>query len=208
MEITKFLYICLISSTYIVLIAGSMISPSLLDVQSISNCTPQYSPGFSNTSICTEIYQQENGWWLPEAYQINAQCACETLPINSGPADCIRQFLYNKLSDSNKYSLEFKQTAADMKTKYNQNQLGDLFQYKNYVLTVFTPLIYQDHVDAYESNILSKNYFLLFLECCCVGTPAPYIDWEMVATIPLYNCQLIQVSVDIFGSCSGTPGQW
>ena len=56
-----------------------------------------------------------------------------------------------------------------------------------------------------------KSYVIItfnFLECCCAGKPAPYIDWESVTTIPLFNCQLIQAAVNLFGSCSGIPGQW
>ena len=168
MKITKFLYIYFVfSSVYLIIATESQISPSFLDAQANNTCTPLYSPGFTNTSVCDEVYQQENGWWIPDAYKVNALCACQTLPVNNGPADCIRQFLYSRINDSNRYSSEFRQTAADMKSQYTQNIFGNILSYPNYILTNFTPLIYQDHLEAYSSKIICNNYLSFFRMLLC-----------------------------------------
>ncbi|MEU2175248.1 MULTISPECIES: eCIS core domain-containing protein [Nocardia] len=147
-------------------------------------CRP--ATGIGNTDCGT--YAMEN-WWLPQAYVHNATCACQETP-NDPKANCIRKFLQDRVSRVNR---EKKVEAA--------HWLGALMTghvskgaYINYVQLNLTPMIYQDHVDAYGT-------------CCCPAGPAPLAAWRGVTTIPL-PCSLVGWSIRQYGSCHATPGKW
>eukprot|EP00330_Aristerostoma_sp_ATCC50986_P001417 CAMPEP_0114578678 /NCGR_PEP_ID=MMETSP0125-20121206/3188_1 /TAXON_ID=485358 ORGANISM="Aristerostoma sp., Strain ATCC 50986" /NCGR_SAMPLE_ID=MMETSP0125 /ASSEMBLY_ACC=CAM_ASM_000245 /LENGTH=102 /DNA_ID=CAMNT_0001768929 /DNA_START=276 /DNA_END=584 /DNA_ORIENTATION=+ len=94
-----------------------------------------------------------------------------------------------------KYPESFRQAMADQKQEYEQNPLTGLIGYKKYVIDNFTPLIYDDHKDAYS-------------QCCCEGTPAFYASWVGVTTVPMPTCGSVEAAIDLFGSCDNTPGHW
>ncbi len=159
------------------------------------NCEFAFYPGYSNVSICSLTYQQQNSWWLPEAYIYNANCACSTIPTDSNTANCIRQFLVFRMNDQSRYNTTFKNKLADMKKEYNEHKATHAAIYKEYIVKHLTPMIYQDHHDAYD-------------KCCCKGTPAFYAAWEAVTTVKMPTCTSVKDSIQLFGSCSKHPGRW
>jgi hypothetical protein len=160
-----------------------------------AQCEFAYYPGFSQVSICSQIYDKENSWWLPDAYIYNAQCACSTLPTNSNTANCIRQYLVERLRDQTRYNATFRNEMAEWKKKYNKDKILHWPGYKEFLIKKFTPLIYEDHDNAYY-------------DCCCKGRPAFYASWEAVVTIKMPTCLSVRDAIDVFGSCSNHPGRW
>lgn len=158
-------------------------------------CTPVYSPGYNDTSICAQIYEVENSNWLPDAYIHNAVCACQSIPTTSYQGNCIRQYLATQLTNTTKYSDSFKQEMAEQKENYLAHPYEDLVAYKEFIIDTFVPMIYADHQNAYK-------------ECCCVGTPAFYDSWEAVCTVDVPTCPMVYESIITFGSCDATPGSW
>jgi hypothetical protein len=173
----------------------SKVYSTLGDTTINGSCTYAFYPGYSDVTICETTYNDENSWWLPDAYVYNAECACAYIPTKSDTGNCIRQFLVTRINDETRYNAEFRQEMADQKEEYNSNPVQNLVAYKTFILNNFTPMIYQDHQDAYS-------------ECCCVGGPAFYAAWEGVTTVPMPNCQSVVTSIEVFGSCSDHPGQW
>jgi len=123
--------------------------------------------------------------WLPNAYVLNATCACTATP-NVPTANCVRKFLQDRLR-ATPGSLIAAATAAKASLPTGP--------YEAFVTTVLTPRIYQDHVDAYR-------------HCCCPAGPAPFADWLAVTTIPIPSCALTGWFITHYGSCTGTPGAW
>jgi len=146
------------------------------------NCTP--AAGKPPTDCNAYI---DNSWWLPMAYVNNATCACNSTP-NSTTANCVRAFLQARLAAT---PMALKLLAAAQKA----TELTNPALYQVFVQSFLTPLIYQDHVDAYAS-------------CCCSSGPAPYPAWIGVTTVPIPSCPLVGAFIDLFGSCHGTPGRW
>jgi len=128
-----------------------------------------------------------NRWWLPDAYVNNATCACQTTP-NDATANCVRKFLQDRLAAYPPYIVQWSAFAKQLGT------LVPWWSYEGWVQGVLTPLIYQDHVDAYR-------------ECCCPCGPAPYPAWIGVTSVPL-PCGVVGESIRWFGSCHCTPGAW
>lgn len=141
-------------------------------------CTP--AAGIPNTNCSAYA---ANRWWLPAAYVNNATCACRTTP-NAPTANCVRQFLQNRLAATPRW---FKLAAAAAKAAPAT--------YPAFVQATLTPRIYRDHVDAYRA-------------CCCPSGPAPYWSWIGVTTVPIQPCSLVGHAIRQFGPCHGVPGRW
>ena len=88
------------------------------------------SPGMSNCSI-----YQRNSWWLPLAYVNNATCACTSTP-NSTTANCVRQFLQDRLTRT---PSSIKSTAATQKIFEPNPMTYPLYQ--TFVQSFLTPRI-------------------------------------------------------------------
>ena len=135
-------------------VAKLLVLITFLGIELVSSmdttCKYKFYPGYTNTTVCDHIYEEENGWWLPEAYIYNAKCACLTIPTDSDSANCIREFLHRRLLDPQIYTEEFKLKMAGLKRHYlrDSDKLSD--PYHRFILDKFTPLIYQDHFDAYK----------------------------------------------------------
>lgn len=160
-----------------------------------NTCSPAFSPGFTDTSICETTYGVKNEYWLPDSYIHNAVCACEGIPTSSYEANCIREFLVTRINSKSRYSDSFRQEMADAKQSFAQHPIANLVSYKSLVISKFVPIVYEDHQDAYK-------------QCCCPGTPAFYDSWKAVATVDVPTCGMVVQSIDMFGSCHKTPGAW
>ena len=134
--------------------------------------------------MCDEIWDKHSDW-LPEAYLKNAKCACLSLPQDDAYANCIRNFLRDKLNSE--YSEEFKEKLKKLK-KDRQNKIFDLKYYKA-LREEFVPKVYDDHLQAYE-------------KCLCDGKPAFYQSWLCVSCVDLKDCALIKKAIMTFGKCN------
>ena len=146
-------------------------------------CTP--APGIP-PSNCTAYSKNES--WLPDAYVSNATCACEETP-DSPTANCVRKFLQDRLAatpDSLKNEAEL---AKDL------SWVTGFGLYTAFVLWKLTPMIHQDHVDAYK-------------HCCCPCGPASYSKWVGVTTVPISSCALVGIFIRQFGPCHCISGKW
>jgi hypothetical protein len=157
--------------------AGATATPA-----SAAGCTP--AAGITSSTCSAYL---ENVWWLPLPYVNNATCACKTTP-NVPTAMCVRKFLQDRLAATPTW---LRAIAAAAKVY----ELTDPPKYQSFVQSALTPLIYQDHVDAYRA-------------CCCPSGPASYIDWIGVTNIAFQPCSLVGWFIKHFGSCTGTPGDW
>jgi hypothetical protein len=144
-------------------------------------------PGKPNTDCGAYL---SNAWWLPFAYVNNATCACMSTP-NTPKYNCIRKSLQDRLAA----------VPTWLKIIAAMHKPNDIFgtpmytAYQMFVQSTLTPLIYIDHVLAYNS-------------CCCNDGPAIYPAWVGVTTVPIQPCSLVGRSIRQFGNCEGTPGVW
>ena len=150
----------------------------------VPGCTPR--PGLTPSAGNCAAYAA-NAWWLPDAYVVNATCACLATP-NSPSANCVRQTLQTRMAAT---PSALKLAAATAKS----TAWLDPAAYQIFVQTVLTPRIYADHVAAYAG-------------CCCPSGPAPYPAWIGVTTVPIPVCDIVGLTIRWFGSCHGTPGAW
>jgi len=127
-----------------------------------------------------------NSWWLPIAYVQNATCACSHTP-NHPKYNCIRKSLQDRLRA---VSFSLRIVAARMK-KY---EIIAPLKYQKFVQTTLTPIIYADHVAAYR-------------DACCCGSPASYLAWISVTSIPL-PCAAVETAIKYTGTCGCTLGKW
>jgi hypothetical protein len=142
-------------------------------------CVPD--PGIPNSNC--SLYALNA--WLPNAYIVNATCACTATP-NVPTAKCVRKFLQDRLRATPGSLIA---AAAAAKATLPPGP------YEAFVIATLTPRIYQDHVDAYR-------------HCCCPAGPAPFADWVAVTTIPIPSCALTGWFITHYGSCTGAPGAW
>lgn len=149
-------------------------------------CTP--GPGKPSTDC--GIYKA-NSWWLPLAYVHNATCACETTP-DTPEYQCIRKTLQDRLAAA---PWELTAGAALMKHLEGSPDVIDFLRYNAFVVRYITPMIYADHVAAYQA-------------CCCPGGPAPRSAWVGVTTFLVPSCSVIKWSILAAGTCYGIPGGW
>lgn len=148
--------------------------------------TPARPPqaGIPNTNCGA---YQDNAWWLPQAYVINATCACKATP-NQPSANCVRKLLQDRMKAT---PASLKWLAASQKTL----ELGAPLASQYFVQTTLTPQIYYDHVYAYAA-------------CGCPSGPAPYPAWIGVTSVPIPSCDAVGATIRYFGSCHGIPGYW
>jgi hypothetical protein len=143
-------------------------------------------PSVENCAIYTQ-----NADWLPEAYVQNARCACLTTP-NEEKANIIRHYLQTELqgiADSTKQEMRQKKQLVAAK-KLSRSK------YNRFIRRYFTPLIYQQHVAAYQA-------------ATCAGDPAPYYAWELICTHSIKNCQTVWFSIKCLGgSCYNYFCKW
>ena len=162
--------------------APSAAAPS--EPGNVPGCTPR--PGLTPSLGNCAAYAA-NAWWLPDAYVVNATCACLATP-NSPSANCVRQTLQTRMAAT---PTALKLAAAAAKGTAWLDPSG----YQLFVQTALTPRIYADHVAAYAG-------------CCCPSGPAPYPAWIGVTTVPIPVCDIVGLTIRWFGSCHGTPGAW
>jgi hypothetical protein len=134
---------------------------------------------------------KQNSWWLPDAYVHNATCACKATP-NDSAANIIRAVLQQRLEntpDSLKKRMEQAKTAM-------KNHTISKRKYRKLVKQYLTPVIYNDHVIAYDTGN-------------CKGDPACYFAWKFVTTRYAGGCGMVYFFIRWGGgSCSGKWGKW
>jgi hypothetical protein len=136
------------------------------------------------------IYSAHNEW-LPDAFITNAECACLKIP-NNPEANIIREVLIARLDS---VDLLLKDEAVKMKSLLVAKEISR-FKYNKYVKSQITPIIYRDHLIAYQ-------------QAGCSADPAPYFGWKQITTKRIKNCNLVWFSIRFFGgSCSGRWGNW
>lgn len=153
-----------------------------------TDCTPTLTGFPPSVGNCAAY--AANSWWLPWAYVNNATCACTSTP-DSPTANCVRAFLQRRLAAAPRAI----KIAAAMQKSNDVPNAPQYAAYQAFVQTLLTPLIYRDHVDAYQ-------------QCCCPCGPAPYPAWIGVTTAPIQPCSLVGYFIRQFGSCHCTPGAW
>jgi len=165
------------------------------NTQQISNSNKflQRSEENEECTVCSGIPNTDcsaysaNAWWLPLAYVNNATCACSRTP-NASKYNCIRKSLQDRLRAT---PTAIKIFAASQKLLL---EVSNPILYNVFVQAVLTPLIYFDHVNAYN-------------DACCCGSPAPYPAWIGVTTVPL-PCAAVELAIKWTGTCGCIPGRW
>lgn len=146
--------------------------------------------GIPPSTYTCEIYSKHEDW-LPDAFINNATCACLKIP-DEERANVIRQILIERLDS---VDLSLKAEAISMKGLLLKKEISK-HKYNKFVKKKITPIIYKDHVIAYET-------------AGCKANPAPYIGWKQITTRKVKSCKLIWFSIRYFGgSCSGKWGRW
>lgn len=146
--------------------------------------------GIPPSDYTCEIYSKHEDW-LPDAFINNATCACLKIP-DEERANVIRQILIERLDSVN---LSLKEEAISMKQLFVKKEISK-HKYNKFIKKKITPIIYEDHVIAYET-------------AGCKANPAPYIGWKQITTRKVKSCKLIWFSIRYFGgSCSGKWGRW
>ncbi|MFN6084630.1 MAG: hypothetical protein ACK476_06840, partial [Fluviicola sp.] len=112
--------------------------------------------GVPPSEYTCEIYSKHEDW-LPDAFINNATCACLKIP-DEERANVIRQILIERLDS---VDLTLKTEAISMKQLYVKKEISK-HKYNKYIKKKITPIIYEDHVIAYET-------------AGCKANPAPYI---------------------------------
>lgn len=142
------------------------------------------------TSENCDAYK-ENASWLPDAFVHNATCACTKTP-DEPKANIIREVLQTRLKETPQH---IKDLAAEKKRLYQAKKITK-FRYNRFVKKQLTPIIYADHVIAYQM-------------ADCEGDPAPYFAWKKISTIPIKDCDIVWFFIRYGGgSCYGTWGKW
>ncbi len=162
---------------------------SFLFVSAFSFLYGQNIPTGISSDSCG-IYQK-NASWLPKAYVNNATCACLETP-NEPKSNIIREVLQTRLSETPQH---IKDIAAEKKKLYEAKKISK-FRYNRFVRKQLTPIIYADHIVAYQM-------------ADCEGDPAPYFAWKKVTTIPIKDCDIVWFFIRYGGgSCYGNWGKW
>ena len=142
------------------------------------------------TSDNCDAYK-ENASWLPDAFVHNATCACLETP-NEPKANIIRAVLQSRVRETPQH---IKDLAAEKKRLYQAKKITK-FHYNRFVKKQLTPIIYADHIIAYQM-------------ADCEGDPAPYFAWKKISTIPIKDCDIVWFFIRYGGgSCYGTWGKW
>jgi hypothetical protein len=146
--------------------------------------------GIPPSTYTCEIYEKHTDW-LPDAFINNATCACIKIP-DEYRANVIRQVLIERLDSVN---LELKTKAVSMKKQCMDKTISK-HKYNKFIKREITPVIYRDHIIAYE-------------KAGCKADPAPFFGWKQITTRKVKSCKLIWFSIRYFGgSCSGKWGKW
>ena len=131
----------------------------LLSTAEETSCITNYTSESPNKIECVAFYQGKNSWWLPNGYMLNAICNCEALSLDDINTSCIRDFLMDRLNNTEIYSPQFKEELAMEKKYWEFNSPAKFFSYQAYIIYYLAPKLYNDHNDAYKGNL--SNIFLL-----------------------------------------------
>jgi len=145
-----------------------------------SVCRPVVK-GYADKTSCLN-YTRYYSDWLPDIYIYNVQAACRVTPEEPS-ANCVRQYLQDRLT-------QFPVDQIDLLRSLKKQYASGAISRQDYDRALNEPLtqrIYRDHQEAYK-------------QCCCIGTPAPYWSWQLIATVK-WTPWMIDSGIRFLGSC-------
>ena len=145
--------------------------------------------GIPNTD-CSFYEKKSAAAWLPDAYLVNAFCACSTTP-DCPSARCVREYLQLVQAAADGSLRERATTYMSSNTPFDRT-----VRYELLAQTEIVDYVYDIHVDAYQV-------------CGCPAPPTPLWAWRFVVALPpLLGCDFIGDSINLSGPCHGIPGEW